>query len=106
MVAQNQRTPGDQVFWPKVVLKKWLNLRSKDAKFNADEDDGDDDGEQEENCGCDGAGAEREAGGVGIAGELFFLPHSYVSSDACSYPVLKTGKSAALDCFALLGKHR
>lgn len=44
MVAQNQRTPGDQVFWP--VLKKWLNLRSKDAKFNADEDDGDDDGEQ------------------------------------------------------------
>ncbi|KAE8791653.1 hypothetical protein D1007_33916 [Hordeum vulgare] len=68
MVAQNQRTPGDQVFWPKVVLKKWLNLRSKDAKFNADEDDGDD-GEQEENCGCDGAGAEREAGGRGIARE-------------------------------------
>ncbi|XP_048562177.1 type IV inositol polyphosphate 5-phosphatase 3-like [Triticum urartu] len=69
MVSQNQRTPGDQVFWPKVVLKKWLNLRSKDAKFNADEDDGDDDGEQEESCGCDGAEAEREAGGVDIAEE-------------------------------------
>jgi hypothetical protein len=27
-----------QVFWPKVVLKKWLNLRSKeDSKLNADE---------------------------------------------------------------------
>jgi hypothetical protein len=37
-----------QVFWPKVVLKKWLNLRSKDYKFNADEDDDDGDvnGEQ------------------------------------------------------------
>jgi hypothetical protein len=33
------------VFWPKVVLKKWLNLRSKDYMFNADEDD-DDGGEQ------------------------------------------------------------
>jgi hypothetical protein len=37
-----------QVFWPKVVLKKWLNLRSKDYKFSADEDDDDGDvnGEQ------------------------------------------------------------
>uniref|UniRef100_A0ACD5VW60 Uncharacterized protein n=2 Tax=Avena sativa TaxID=4498 RepID=A0ACD5VW60_AVESA len=57
MVAQSQRKPGEQVFWPKVVLNKWLNLRSKnDYKFNADEYD---DGEQEENCGCDG--------GVGIS---------------------------------------
>jgi hypothetical protein len=28
-----------QVFWPKVVLKKWLNLRSKGLEFAADEDD-------------------------------------------------------------------
>ncbi|KAM0891039.1 hypothetical protein ACQ4PT_026655 [Festuca glaucescens] len=60
--------PGDQVFWPKAVLKKWLNLRSKDSKFNAahDNDDGGEQengggveiaDEQEENCGCNGAGA-------------------------------------------------
>ncbi|KAM0876534.1 hypothetical protein ACQ4PT_036113 [Festuca glaucescens] len=60
MVPQSQRKPGDQVSWPKVVLKKWLNLRSKDYMFNADEDDD----EQEENCGCDGAEAD---GGVAIA---------------------------------------
>lgn len=37
-----------QVFWPKVVLKKWLNLRRKDYRFNADDDDDDGDvnGEQ------------------------------------------------------------
>ncbi|CAM0880071.1 unnamed protein product [Alopecurus aequalis] len=67
MVAQSQRKPGDQVFWPKVVLKKWLNLRSKDYRFNADEDDddgGEVDGEQEEeNCGSDGGEAD---GGVDI----------------------------------------
>lgn len=64
MVEQSQRKPGDQVFWPKVVLKKWLNLRSKDYMFNADEDDDDGGDEQEENCGCDGGEAD---GGVAIA---------------------------------------
>ena len=33
-----------QVFWPKIVLKKWLNLKSKDLDFGADEDEDDDDG--------------------------------------------------------------
>uniref|UniRef100_A0ACD5VFN8 Uncharacterized protein n=1 Tax=Avena sativa TaxID=4498 RepID=A0ACD5VFN8_AVESA len=61
MVAQtqSQRKPGDQVFWPKVVLKKWLNLRSKDYRFNADEDDDD---QEENNCGCDGGGGEANGG--------------------------------------------
>ncbi|KQK03059.1 type IV inositol polyphosphate 5-phosphatase 3 isoform X3 [Brachypodium distachyon] len=55
--AEKQRKPGAQAFWPKVVLKKWLNLRSKDAKFDADEEDDLDDGDQaEDNCGCDGDG--------------------------------------------------
>ena len=31
-----------QVFWPKIVLKKWLNLKSKDLDFGADEDEDDD----------------------------------------------------------------
>lgn len=74
MVAQSQRKPGDQVFWPKVVLKKWLNLRSKDYKFNADEDDDGEVDDQEENCGCDGG---EEDGGVGIAddGQLDAAPY-------------------------------
>jgi hypothetical protein len=29
-----------QAFWPKVVLRKWLKLRSKDSKFNAADDGG------------------------------------------------------------------
>jgi hypothetical protein len=33
-----------QVFWPKIVLKKWLNLKSKDLDFGADEDEEEDDG--------------------------------------------------------------
>ncbi|KAL6627305.1 hypothetical protein ACP70R_031031 [Stipagrostis hirtigluma subsp. patula] len=63
MVVQKQRRPGE-VFWPKIVLKKWLNLRSKDADFAADEDDDDgSDIDDEENCGCgDGAEARRRAG--------------------------------------------
>uniref|UniRef100_A0A0E0BYA7 Inositol polyphosphate-related phosphatase domain-containing protein n=1 Tax=Oryza meridionalis TaxID=40149 RepID=A0A0E0BYA7_9ORYZ len=51
VVQKKQRNPGE-VSWPKVVLKKWLNLKSKDSEFNADEED-DDDGsdvdEQDEN---------------------------------------------------------
>ena len=30
-----------QVFWPKIVLKKWLNLKSKDLDFGADDDEDD-----------------------------------------------------------------
>ncbi|XP_039846224.1 type IV inositol polyphosphate 5-phosphatase 3-like isoform X3 [Panicum virgatum] len=63
-----------QVFWPKIVLKKWLNLKSKDLDFGADEDEDDDDGsdiDDQENCGCDGDGARRPAdGGAQITDEI------------------------------------
>ncbi|PWZ33540.1 Type IV inositol polyphosphate 5-phosphatase 3 [Zea mays] len=46
MVVQKQRRVPAEVFWPKVVLKKWLNLKSKDldlgASLAADDDDDDD----------------------------------------------------------------
>ncbi|WVZ72583.1 hypothetical protein U9M48_021016 [Paspalum notatum var. saurae] len=69
MVEQQQkqgrrRMPGE-VFWPKIVLKKWLNLKSKDLDFAADEDendDGSDIDDEQESCGCDGGGARRPAG--------------------------------------------
>ncbi|KAL5227253.1 hypothetical protein ABZP36_015518 [Zizania latifolia] len=52
VVQKKQRKPGE-VSWPKVVLKKWLNLRSKDSEFNADEEDDEEEGsdvdEQDEN---------------------------------------------------------
>lgn len=69
MVVQKQRRVPAEVFWPKVVLKKWLNLKSKDldlgASLAADDDDDDDgsDVDGQENCGCDddggGGGARR-----------------------------------------------
>ncbi|PAN32612.1 hypothetical protein PAHAL_5G499800 [Panicum hallii] len=62
-----------QVFWPKIVLKKWLNLKSKDLDFGADEDEDDgSDIDDQENCGCDnGDGARRPAdGGVQITDEI------------------------------------
>ncbi|KAL5225754.1 hypothetical protein ABZP36_012393 [Zizania latifolia] len=43
VVQKKQRKPGE-VSWPKVVLKKWLNLKSKDSKFNADEEDEEEEG--------------------------------------------------------------
>ncbi|KAK3160548.1 hypothetical protein QOZ80_1BG0061060 [Eleusine coracana subsp. coracana] len=65
MVVQKQRRPGE-LFWPKIVLKKWLNLRSKDLEFAADEVEDDDgsDIEDEDNCDCGDAGeALRRPGG-------------------------------------------
>lgn len=41
--ADADRRP--QVFWPKIVLKKWLNLKSKDLDFGADDDEDEDDDE-------------------------------------------------------------
>ncbi|KAJ3694136.1 hypothetical protein LUZ60_009616 [Juncus effusus] len=40
-MRQSSRKPRE-VFWPKVVLKKWLNITSKDSDFSADVDEGDD----------------------------------------------------------------
>ncbi|KAG6518680.1 hypothetical protein ZIOFF_022160 [Zingiber officinale] len=48
-----------QVFWPKVVLKKWLNIRGDNSEFSADE--GEDD--EEENSGCEGD-SERKVRGL------------------------------------------
>uniref|UniRef100_A0A0D3EKE6 Inositol polyphosphate-related phosphatase domain-containing protein n=1 Tax=Oryza barthii TaxID=65489 RepID=A0A0D3EKE6_9ORYZ len=64
VVQKNQRKPGE-ASWPKVVLKKWLNLKSKDSEFNADEEDDDDgsDVDEQENCGCDGGEERRRADG-------------------------------------------
>jgi hypothetical protein len=54
------------------VLKKWLNLKSKDSEFNADEEDDDDgsDVDEQENCGCDGGEERRRADGD-LAGESY-----------------------------------
>jgi hypothetical protein len=41
MVVLKQRRVSGEVFWPKIVLKKWLNLKSKDLDFDADEDEDD-----------------------------------------------------------------
>ncbi|CAO2193955.1 unnamed protein product [Urochloa humidicola] len=56
MVVVKQRRMSGEVFWPKIVLKKWLNLKSKDLDFAADEDEEDDDGsdiDDADNCSCD-----------------------------------------------------
>lgn len=48
-----------QVFWPKVVLKKWLNLKSKDLDLGASlaaDDDDDDDGSDVDGQGTYGHG--------------------------------------------------
>lgn len=44
-----------QVFWPKIVLKKWLNLKSKDLDFGADDDEEDDE-EDDGSSDVDGQG--------------------------------------------------
>ncbi|TVU21482.1 hypothetical protein EJB05_31118 [Eragrostis curvula] len=71
MVVLKQRRPGE-VFWPKIVLKKWLNLRSKDLEFAADEDDDGSDIDDEENCDCENAGEERRRAGAGGDVNVFF----------------------------------
>ncbi|KAJ4765933.1 Type I inositol polyphosphate 5-phosphatase 1 [Rhynchospora pubera] len=38
-----------QVFWPKVVLKKWLNITARDSDFSADEGDNESDFDEDEN---------------------------------------------------------
>lgn len=30
-----------QLFWPRVVMRKWLNISAKDSDFSADPDDDD-----------------------------------------------------------------
>lgn len=32
-----------QLFWPRVVMRKWLNISDKDSDYSADPEDGDDD---------------------------------------------------------------
>ncbi|KAF8705778.1 hypothetical protein HU200_030982 [Digitaria exilis] len=74
MVVVKQRRMSGEVFWPKIVLKKWLNLKSKDLDFGADEDEDEDDGgsdiDDQENCGCDDGVPRRPAdGGAQITDE-------------------------------------
>ncbi|CAL9180173.1 unnamed protein product [Musa hybrid cultivar] len=53
-MSQTPKKPGE-VFWPKIVLKKWLNIRANDSEFSADEGGNESDLEEdEENCGCEG----------------------------------------------------
>ncbi|URE47803.1 type I inositol-1,4,5-trisphosphate 5-phosphatase [Musa troglodytarum] len=53
-MSQTPKKPGE-VFWPKIVLKKWLNIRANDSEFSADEGGNDSDLDQdEEYCGCEG----------------------------------------------------
>ncbi|XP_072965399.1 type IV inositol polyphosphate 5-phosphatase 3-like isoform X3 [Typha angustifolia] len=41
-MMQRSRKPGE-VFWPKIVLKKWLNMSTKESDFSADEGDNESD---------------------------------------------------------------
>ncbi|OEL36451.1 Type IV inositol polyphosphate 5-phosphatase 3 [Dichanthelium oligosanthes] len=65
VVVKQRRRLSREVFWPKIVLKKWLNLKSKDLDFGADEDDDDDDDgsdiDDQGNCGCDDGSPRRPA---------------------------------------------
>lgn len=37
-----------QLFWPRVVMRKWLNITTQDSDFSADEDEDEDEVEEEE----------------------------------------------------------
>lgn len=36
-----------QLFWPRVVMRKWLNISTKDSDFSADTDEDDIDGDSD-----------------------------------------------------------
>lgn len=38
-----------QLFWPRVVMRKWLNITTQDSDFSADEDEDEVEEEEEEN---------------------------------------------------------
>lgn len=38
-----------QLFWPRVVMRKWLNITAQDSDFSADEDEDENEEEEEEN---------------------------------------------------------
>ncbi|URE21426.1 type I inositol-1,4,5-trisphosphate 5-phosphatase [Musa troglodytarum] len=54
-MKQAPKKPGE-VFWPKTVLKKWLNLRANDSEFSADEGSNDS-GLEEDDRECGGCEA-------------------------------------------------
>ncbi|KAF8411586.1 hypothetical protein HHK36_004142 [Tetracentron sinense] len=50
----NRGRPSE-LFWPRIVLRKWLNIKSRESDFNADTDEGDCDTESDdEECGGQG----------------------------------------------------
>ncbi|CAA6666243.1 unnamed protein product [Spirodela intermedia] len=52
------------VFWPKIVLRKWLNRSNRDSDFSADESDADSQLDYEEMCGWERALHNEETGFV------------------------------------------
>ncbi|KAK1264747.1 Type I inositol 1,4,5-trisphosphate 5-phosphatase 1 [Acorus gramineus] len=50
-----------ELFWPKIILRKWLNLPTKDSDFNADDDrDSASEFENEERCSSDSDSSDEE----------------------------------------------
>ncbi|KAG2665503.1 hypothetical protein I3760_15G011100 [Carya illinoinensis] len=45
-----------QLFWPRVVMRKWLNISTKDSDFSADEDDFDIDSDSDSDSEAEGFG--------------------------------------------------
>ncbi|XP_019053785.1 PREDICTED: type IV inositol polyphosphate 5-phosphatase 3 isoform X2 [Nelumbo nucifera] len=49
---KHRRRKQSELFWARVVLRKWLNIKTKDSDYSADTDDGSDSGSDLEECGC------------------------------------------------------
>ncbi|XP_042408772.1 type IV inositol polyphosphate 5-phosphatase 3-like [Zingiber officinale] len=69
-MRQTPKKPAE-VFWPKLVLRKWLNIRGNNSEFSADEGGNDSDFEDdgEENCGCMQGERERKVRGFEAAND-------------------------------------
>ena len=49
-----------QLFWPRVVMRKWLNITTQDSDFSADEDEDEDEVEEEEEEENDDQGQQQQ----------------------------------------------
>ncbi|XP_078164788.1 DNAse I-like superfamily protein isoform X1 [Carex rostrata] len=61
-MKHDSRKTGE-VFWPKVVLKKWLNITGHDSDYSADEGDNDSEFDEDENCEFEEEEEKRRNGG-------------------------------------------
>uniref|UniRef100_A0A1D1XET1 Type I inositol 1,4,5-trisphosphate 5-phosphatase 1 n=2 Tax=Anthurium amnicola TaxID=1678845 RepID=A0A1D1XET1_9ARAE len=50
-MKQRSSRRGGELFWPKIVLRKWLNISTRDSDFSADESEAESQFEDEEMCG-------------------------------------------------------